>query len=156
MLNLLPCFKFLSILRKLLNQQFVLLLIVLNIAGEYFQFGLEGVVVELEFVELLAAVVGDVVENFALELGEGFIYVFWGDLFEEGGFAFAYFPEGFLLYLLGCVFELAYLLIGLHLQLFQPGQDLLTLILCKLLSRIARLPQPLFHILLIFESIQDP
>lgn len=92
MLNLLPGFEFLSIFRKFLDEQFILLLVVLDISGEYFEFGLESVVVELEFIELLAAVVGDVVENFALELRESFVNIFWCDLFEESCFTFAYFP----------------------------------------------------------------
>ncbi len=154
MLDLLPGLKLLGLLGEFLDEQFVLPLVVLDVAAQHLEFALEGVVAELQFVELLAAVVRDVVQYFAFELLQGLLDVLWGYLLEEGGLALVYFPQGFLLDFLCRVLELADLLVGLHLELLQAGQYLLTFVFREFFGSDPCLPEPLLHVLLVLKSVQ--
>lgn len=68
MVDLLPLLEALGTLLQLLDESFVLALVVLDVAGEGVEAVLLGVEGEAEFVELLAAVVGDVAVDLGLEL----------------------------------------------------------------------------------------
>ncbi len=68
MINFILLLKILSFFLQFLNQDFIFLLVVLNIAIDSFNFPLEGLDIEFDFVELLILVIGDIVQNFTLKL----------------------------------------------------------------------------------------
>lgn len=68
MINFILLLKILSFFLQFLNQDFIFLLVVLNIAIDSFNFSLEGLDIEFDFVELLILVIGDIVQNFTLKL----------------------------------------------------------------------------------------
>lgn len=68
MINFILLLKIFNFFLQFLNQDFIFLLVVLNIAIDSFNFPLEGLDIEFDFVELLILVIGDIVQNFALKL----------------------------------------------------------------------------------------
>jgi hypothetical protein len=112
-----PLFETFDLFLQFLDKNLVFLFVVLDVAAESLEFGLVGVDVEFEFIQLLIFVVCNVVEYFALELFECLFDVLGGDLFGEGSLAFGDLPESFLLDFFGGVVEFADLLVGLHFQL---------------------------------------
>lgn len=68
MINFILLLKILSFFLQFLNQDFIFLLVVLNIAIDSFNFPLEGLDIKFDFVELLILVIGDIVQNFTLKL----------------------------------------------------------------------------------------
>lgn len=68
MINFILLLKIFNFFLQFLNQHFIFLLVVLNIAIDSFNFPLEGLDIEFDFVELLILVIGDIVQNFTLKL----------------------------------------------------------------------------------------
>lgn len=68
MINFILLLKIFNFFLQFLNQDFIFLLVVLNIAIDSFNFPLEGLDIEFDFVELLILVIGDIVQNFTLKL----------------------------------------------------------------------------------------
>lgn len=68
MINFILLLKIFNFFLQFLNQHFIFLLVVLNIAIDSFNFPLEGLDIKFDFVELLILVIGDIVQNFALKL----------------------------------------------------------------------------------------
>lgn len=68
MINFILLLKIFNFFLQFLNQDFIFLLVVLNIAIDSFNFPLEGLDIKFDFVELLILVIGDIVQNFALKL----------------------------------------------------------------------------------------
>jgi hypothetical protein len=67
-INFILLLKIFNFFLQFLNQDFIFLLVVLNIAIDSFNFPLEGLDIKFDFVELLILVIGDIVQNFALKL----------------------------------------------------------------------------------------
>jgi hypothetical protein len=67
-INFILLLKIFIFFLQFLNQDFIFLLVVLNIAIDSFNFPLEGLDIKFDFVELLILVIGDIVQNFALKL----------------------------------------------------------------------------------------
>ena len=68
MINFILLLKIFNFFLQFLNQHFIFLLVVLNIAIDSFNFPLEGLDIEFDFVELLILVIGDIIQNFTLKL----------------------------------------------------------------------------------------
>lgn len=82
MIDLIPLLKTLRSLLQFLYQCFVLLLILLHISVDSLKLGLLVLDIELELIELLALVVGDVVMDLVFKLLQRLLYILWGDLLQ--------------------------------------------------------------------------
>ena len=101
MINLLPLLETLRSLLQFLYQGLVLFLVLLHISVDSLEFGLLVLDIELELVELLTLVVGDVIVDLVLELLQGLLYILWGDLLQQASLTLTDLPKGLLLDLLG-------------------------------------------------------
>lgn len=68
MINFILLLKIFNFFLQFLNQDFIFLLVVLNIAIDSINFPLEGLDIKFDFVELLILVIGDIIQNFTLKL----------------------------------------------------------------------------------------
>jgi hypothetical protein len=83
LVDLFPLFQAFHLLLQLLDKDFVLFLVILNVSADAFNFSLVGLDIELQLIQLLILVVGNIVEDFTLELLKCFLDIFRCDFLGE-------------------------------------------------------------------------